>query len=273
MIIEEIKIFNKFKYCWQLRCGWRPGHISHTVLRKISACRNKCGTCTGVCTGICKKSNLNPCGIPPKCSAPDQRTKDNVSTKSEPHNQSYPDKNNPNISDSNRKGPNNKRGPNVLNRNKRDPNASNPKKKDPNKKVPNKKDPNTTGSNKSESTSEAKSELGKCETNTGGPCTAEPSPPYLRVIRHAGRYTIITDPPNNSPSGPYPLKYVLNCDPNDKDDNVKFSLEAKYNDYCFDYTSSQNSFVLDFSPPEQKCYKPCPKDPCTTCAQSCTTPC
>lgn len=123
------------------------------------------------------------------------------------------------------------------------------------------------------------SNVNKCERCKSEPCkglpcsTAEPSAPYLRVVRHAGRYSIITDPPDNSPSGPYPLKYVLNCDPYEKDDGVKFSLEAKYNDYCFDYTSSQNSFVLDFSPPEQRCYKPCPKEPCIPCATGCLAPC
>lgn len=90
------------------------------------------------------------------------------------------------------------------------------------------------------------------------PCTQ----PLIRIIRHGGQYTICTKPSNvsNAPSGPYPLKYVLNTDGDDMSStNVKYSVEAKFNDYHFDYTSSQTSFVLDFSPPEQKCYKPCPK--------------
>lgn len=90
--------------------------------------------------------------------------------------------------------------------------------------------------------------------------------PLIRIIRHAGQYTICTKPSNisNAPSGPYPLKYVLNTDAeddtsHDSSKEVKYSVEAKFNDYHFDYTSSESSFVLDFTPPEQKCYKPCVK--------------
>ncbi|CAG9583268.1 unnamed protein product [Danaus chrysippus] len=94
-------------------------------------------------------------------------------------------------------------------------------------------------------------------------CCKPPSPcnqPSIRIVRHGGRYTISTKPSNisNAPSGPYPLKYVLNTDDDDQTD-AKFSVEAKFNDYNFDYTSSQSSFVLDFSPPESRCFKPCPK--------------
>lgn len=104
-------------------------------------------------------------------------------------------------------------------------------------------------------------------------CPSTPScckPPPLgqaliRIIRHGGNYSICTKPSNvsNAPSGPYPLKYVLNTDydeePTPADATAKYSVEAKFNDYHFDYTSSQSSFVLDFSPPEQRCFKPCPK--------------
>lgn len=55
------------------------------------------------------------------------------------------------------------------------------------------------------------------------------------------------------------MKYVLNADENDNTKDAKYSVEAKFNDYHFDYTSSQSSFVIDFSPPEPRCYKPCPK--------------
>lgn len=181
--------------------------------------------------------------MPPKCSAPAQEKKKNkevvAHSKSEPYNP----------------------GSNKFEQNKSHPSksdySSDPKKSDLSKSEPYKNEP-------------CKPEPCRLEPC----CTTEPSTPYLRVIRHAGRYSIITDPPDNSPSGPYPLKYVLNCDPNDKDEDVKFSLEAKYNDYCFDYTSSQTSFVLDFSPPDQRCYKPCPKDPCNNpCTPICLAPC
>lgn len=89
-----------------------------------------------------------------------------------------------------------------------------------------------------------------------------PGQVLIRIIRHGGNYTISTKPSNisNAPSGPYPLKYVFNVDNEEPlSQNVKYSVEAKFNDYQFDYTSSQSSFVLDFSPPEQRCIKPCPK--------------
>jgi hypothetical protein len=89
--------------------------------------------------------------------------------------------------------------------------------------------------------------------------------PLIRIIRHGGQYNICTKPSNvsNAPSGPYPLKYVLNTDANDNDAKAKFSVEAKFNDYHFDYTSSQSSFVLD--------YKPCPKKSiiCMFCHTDC----
>ncbi|XP_059045169.1 uncharacterized protein LOC131840965 [Achroia grisella] len=86
-------------------------------------------------------------------------------------------------------------------------------------------------------------------------CSKPPvcSQPLIRIIRHGGQYSICTKPSNmnNAPSGPYPLKYVLNSDDNDDPGpNAKYSVEAKFNNYHFDYTSSQASFVLDFSPPE-----------------------
>ncbi|KAJ0176091.1 hypothetical protein K1T71_008265 [Dendrolimus kikuchii] len=158
----------------QLRCGWRPGHISCPVLKRIEQhnCL-KAGECNP-CSSTCRRPPCSkPCCMPPQC-------------------------------------------------------------------------------------------LAVCPSSTSS-CCKPPlccEQPLIRVIRHAGQYTIVTKPSNvtNAPSGPYPLKYVLNTDeketPNDK---AKFSVEAKFNDYHFDYTSSQTSFILDFSPPEQKCYKPCPK--------------
>lgn len=229
-------MFNK--YCLQKRCGWRPGHISNRVLQKIAAHRGKCGICPGTCTGICGKSNAKPCTTPPKCSALAQQKKKNNDGSG--------------VSKSEHSKPQN---------NKADPYTSDPNKSQPYKTDPNTTDPNTTDPYKSE------------PFKTVPSCKMDPSAPSLRVIRHAGRYSIITDPADNSPSGPYPLKYVLNYDPSEKDEGIKFSLEAKYNDYCFDYTSSQTSFVLDFSPPEPRCYKPCPKDPCVPCIQSCLAPC
>ncbi|XP_052742205.1 uncharacterized protein LOC112052349 [Bicyclus anynana] len=104
-----------------------------------------------------------------------------------------------------------------------------------------------------------------CPSTTS--CTKPPcTQPLIRIIRHGGQYRICTKPSNisNAPSGPYPLKYVLNTD--DSDTGGKYSVEAKFNDYHFDYTSSQSSFVLDFSPPEQKCYKSCPKKSVTCLA-------
>ncbi|KAJ8719640.1 hypothetical protein PYW08_011815 [Mythimna loreyi] len=166
----------------QLRCGWRPGHISCTVLRKIEA--HNCGkTDCGGCGGPpCFRPCVKPCCLPlPRC-------------------------------------------PSVC-------------------------------------------------PSTPSCCKQPPSPPVLiRIIRHGGNYSICTKPSNisNAPSGPYPLKYVLNTEYDEPDPEgptekgakkpaPKYSVEAKYNDYHFDYTSSQSSFVLDFSPPDQKCAKPCPK--------------
>ncbi|XP_049875177.1 uncharacterized protein LOC126373178 [Pectinophora gossypiella] len=171
----------------QLRCGWRPGHISCSVLRRIEQhnCM-KCGECNP-CASVCSKPPcFKSCCMPPKCVT-------------------------------------------VC--------------------------PSTTC----------------CK---GPPCCQ----PLIRVIRHNGQYSIVTKPSEitNHPSGPYPLKYVLNTDFDDikSDDKAKFSVEAKFNDYHFDYTSSQSSFVLDFSPPEPKCYKPCPKrsSVCLTCQQAPAAP-
>ncbi|XP_053608218.1 uncharacterized protein LOC128674017 [Plodia interpunctella] len=156
----------------QLRCGWRPGHISCPVLRRIEQhnCMKagECGPCPSACSrSVCSK----PCCAPPKCVA-------------------------------------------------------------------------------------------LCPSTPS--CCKAPmfGQPLIRIIRHGGQYTICTKPSNmsNAPSGPYPLKYVLNTDDNDPPPKTtKYSVEAKFNDYHFDYTSSQSSFILDFSPPEQRCYKPCPK--------------
>ncbi|CAG4945822.1 unnamed protein product [Parnassius apollo] len=155
----------------QLRCGWRPGHISCSVLRKIE--RHNCmksGECGTHCTISCSRPTcLKPCCTTPKC-------------------------------------------------------------------------------------------VSICpSTNSCKPPIC--GQPIIRVIRHGGQYSICTKPSNiiNAPSGPYPLKYVLNTDDSeDKEGTAKYSVEAKFNDYHFDYTSSQSSFVLDFSPPNQKCYKTCP---------------
>ncbi|CAH4032443.1 uncharacterized protein LOC123715381 [Pieris brassicae] len=155
----------------QLRCGWRPGHISCPVLKRIEQhnCM-KTNECTPCPSATCSRPCSKPCCMPPKCLAA------------------------------------------------------------------------------------CPSSISCCKQ----PCTQ----PLIRIIRHGGQYTICTKPSNvsNAPSGPYPLKYVLNTDEDDTSStNAKYSVEAKFNDYHFDYTSSQTSFVLDFSPPEQKCYKPCPK--------------
>lgn len=171
---------------FQLRCGWRPGHISCSVLRKIEQhnCM-KTGECSQ-CPSICSRQPCSkPCCLPPKCLALYQ---------------------------------------------------SSPS------------------------------------------CCKQPicGQPLIRIIRHGGQYTISTKPSdmNNAPSGPYALKYVLNTDKNDSGINAKYSVEAKFNDYHFDYTSSQSSFVLDFSPPEQRCYKPCPKKNilCMFCQMDIITP-
>nr|XP_026493905.1 uncharacterized protein LOC113399085 isoform X2 [Vanessa tameamea] len=165
----------------QLRCGWRPGHISCQVLKRIEQhnCMKSsdCTPCPSSCSRTpCSKS----CCMPPKCIA-------------------------------------------IC--------------------------PSSTSC---------------CKTPA---CSTQP---LIRIIRHGGQYSICTKPSNisNAPSGPYPLKYVLNTDENDNlPTAAKFSVEAKFNDYHFDYTSSQSSFVLDFSPPEQKCIKPCTKKSvlCLTC--------
>ncbi|XP_004928292.1 keratin-associated protein 10-7 [Bombyx mori] len=156
----------------QLRCGWRPGHVSCSVLRKIEQHNSmRMGSCTP-CPSSCSRPLCSkPCCMPPKC-------------------------------------------------------------------------------------------LALCPSSPS--CCKQPAAtqPILRIIRHEGQYTICTKPSNvnNAPSGPYPLKYVLNTDPDEGPTaNAKYSVEAKFNDYHFDYTSSQSSFVLDFSPPEQRCFKPCPK--------------
>ncbi|XP_047028544.1 uncharacterized protein LOC124636482 [Helicoverpa zea] len=160
----------------QLRCGWRPGHISCPVLRKIEAHNCVKSVCTP-CPSICSRPPcVKPCCLPPKC-------------------------------------------------------------------------------------------VTVCPSS---PSCCKPPPcgqALIRIIRHAGNYSICTKPSNisNAPSGPYPLKYVLNIDDEEPVPGAppspapKYSVEAKFNDYHFDYTSSQSSFVLDFTPPEQKCYKPCPK--------------
>ncbi|KAL4715781.1 hypothetical protein ACJJTC_006360 [Scirpophaga incertulas] len=168
----------------QLRCGWRPGHISCDVLKKIEQHNCLKEGCCNVCP-ICPRTT---CSTEPCCNAPP-----------------------------------------------------------------------------------------KCLTFSSNPC-CKPSPicnqPLIRVVRHEGQYSITTKPSDisNAPSGPYPLKYVLNTDENDSPANAKYSVEAKFNDYHFDYTSSQSSFVLDFSPPLAKCYSPCPKKSalCMVCQTGCS---
>lgn len=241
-------------YFSQLRCGWRPGHITTTVLRKMTANRGKCGMCTATCLGTCNDPDIKPCGLPPKCPtvAQQARRNDGGQQQSRSRLPSHVSIHNNASTKANR---------NTANASNADPSKADtstvgPDRVEPNRANPNRADPN------------------KADTCRFEPCCAEGvSTPYLRVIRHAGKYSIVTDPPDNSPSGPYPLKYVLNCDPNDIDEGVKFSLEAKYNDYCFDYTSSKTSFVLDFSPPDQGCYKPYPKDLCAPCTPGCLMPC
>ncbi|XP_046967974.1 uncharacterized protein LOC124535708 [Vanessa cardui] len=173
----------------QLRCGWRPGHISCQVLKRIEQhnCMKSsdCTPCPSSCSRTpCSKS----CCMPPKC-------------------------------------------------------------------------------------------IAVCPASTS--CCKTPAcstQPLIRIIRHGGQYSICTKPSNitNAPSGPFPLKYVLNTDENEKSSTAaKFSVEAKFNDYHFDYTSSQSSFVLDFSPPEQRCMKPCPKKSvlCMMCRAESKTSC
>ncbi|XP_063385500.1 uncharacterized protein LOC134671570 [Cydia fagiglandana] len=166
---------------FQQRCGWRPGHVSCTVLRRIEAhngsreicaiCPSRCSSrvcssrcpprlyCSRPCSRPCPRPCVKPCFPSPSCSGP----------------------------------------------------------------------------------------------------TCPPGMPLIRIIRHAGKYKICTKPSNlnNSPCGPYPLKYVLNAD-SDTSSTTKFSIEAKFNNYQYDYTSSQTSFILDFSPPPT-CSRPCPK--------------
>ncbi|KAF9807812.1 hypothetical protein SFRURICE_000593 [Spodoptera frugiperda] len=161
----------------QLRCGWRPGHISCPVLRKIEAhncVKTECTPSPSIC---CRPTCSRPaCCMPPKC------------------------------------------------------------------------------------VTVCPSSLSCCKQS---PCGQA----LIRIIRHGGNYSITTKPSNvsNAPSGPYPLKYVLNVDDDEpaRGPNppppARYSVEAKFNDYHFDYTSSQSSFVLDFSPPEQRCFKPCPR--------------
>lgn len=98
-----------------------------------------------------------------------------------------------------------------------------------------------------------------CGNPCGSPCGPPSDQPLIRIMRHNGEYTITTKPSNidNSPSGPYPLKYFLDTDDSDLSSNlIKYSVEAKYNDSQFDYTSSQSSFVIDFTPPPMS---PCVK--------------
>lgn len=165
---------------FQLRCGWRPGHISCQVLKKIEQhnCM-KSSDCTP-CPSSCSKTPCSkPCCMPPKC-------------------------------------------------------------------------------------------LAVCPSSTSCCKTPVCNQPLIRIIRHGGQYSICTKPSNisNAPSGPYPLKYVLNTDDNNNQaTGAKYSIEAKFNDYHFDYTASQSSFVLDFSPPEPNCVKSCTKKSVT-----CTSP-
>ncbi|CAB3247312.1 unnamed protein product [Arctia plantaginis] len=173
----------------QLRCGWRPGHISCPVLKKIEQhnCWTK-GECTPCSSRICPTPSCSkPCCLPIGCMRPP-----------------------------------------------------------PCPRVPS---------------------CGRSPCLSSSPsCCRLPCPTgqaIIRIARHCGNYTISTKPSNlnTSPSGQSPLKYVLNVDeePGPPGEKAKFSVEAKYNDYHFDYTSSQSSFVLDFTPPEQRCVKPCPK--------------
>ncbi|CAH2041366.1 unnamed protein product, partial [Iphiclides podalirius] len=158
-----------------LRCGWRPGHISCSVLKKIE--RHNC-TKTGECAP-CSRSCSRPTCLKPCCNTPKC--------------------------------------------------------------------------------------ISVCPSTNSCLKQAIFGQPLIRIIRHGGQYSICTKPSkiSNAPSGPYPLKYVLNTvdtdNPEDREGAAKYSVEAKFNDYQFDYTSSQSSFVLDFSPPNQKCYKTCPK--------------
>lgn len=62
---------------------------------------------------------------------------------------------------------------------------------------------------------------------------------------------------DNSPSGPYPLKYFIDSDDGGTNEKTKYSVEAKFNDTQFDYTTSTGSFVIDFTPPPGGCKKAC----------------
>lgn len=107
-------------------------------------------------------------------------------------------------------------------------------------------------------------------------CKPAQGTPLIRIIRHNGQYQICTKPSDiiNAPSGPYPLKYVLDTDETEHGKPAKYSVEAKFNDYLFDYTSSQSSFILDFTPPVQNCYKTCSKKSiiCMPCQGGCSWP-
>ncbi|XP_047997763.1 uncharacterized protein LOC125235294 [Leguminivora glycinivorella] len=176
---------------FQQKCGWRPGHISCTVLRRIEAHNGSRETCR-ICPSRCStRPCASRCSSRP-CSRPCSRT--------------------------------------CL--------------------------------FKSCSRACSRPCLKPCfppPSSCSGPA-CPPGTPLIRIIRRGGKYKICTKPSNldNSPSGPYPLKYVLNAD-TDTNSSTKFSIEAKFNDYQYDYTSSQTSFVLDFCPPPSTCARPCPK--------------
>ncbi|XP_063538674.1 uncharacterized protein LOC134747926 [Cydia strobilella] len=168
---------------FQQKCGWRPGHISCTVLRRIEAHNGSRETCA-ICPSRCSSRPCpSRCSSRPICSRPCSRSCSRACVKP-----CFPP-----------------------------------------------------------------------PSSCSGP-TCPPGMPLIRIVRHGGKYKICTKPSNldNSPSGPYPLKYVLNADA-DTSSTTKFSIEAKFNDYQYDYTSSQTSFILDFSPPPTSCARPCPK--------------
>lgn len=155
----------------QLRCGWRPGHISCAVLRRIE--RHNCQKISDCCPSgkSCSRPSVVLCGIPcpaPVCPPPSCQPP------------SCP----------------------------------------------------------------AVCPLATC-----------PGEPLLRITRHGGQYTITTLPAtlDNSPSGPYPLKYFIDNDDGGTNDKARYSIEGKFNDNQFDYTSSTGSFVIDFTPPPGKC--------------------
>lgn len=169
----------------QLRCGWRPGHISCAVLRRIE--EHNCEKLGECCTpSPCRP--LSPCCFKPTCLKPS---------------------------------------------------CSKP----------------VCGSP-------------SCVAVWPPPCCnkAPCGLPLLRIVRHGGQYSISTEPSNvsNAPSGPYPLKYVFDTD-GKSEPAAKYSVEAKYNDYQFDYTSSTASFVLDFTPPDRCVRKSACKITCMRC--------